>query len=234
MKTINKTLLKSTIALALFSSTAVYATGNAISGQLMIINNMADVDSNTNTPGETESSFKVTVSDTTGVCSTTTLKYSGYVVVQWYSSGAHSGTHCVGAPQSITVTPIVGTIGSMNTAIYDSSVVSAPDSAPTTTTLNAPTTGTVFCGSSTCTTSYENMAVIITGDGNPSIAATANGSAWQSLAAVAPTFNSSNGALSTTGVYGLLAVMDFKAEQLMKRYGSAPHKGGLVSDLKAD
>lgn len=230
MKTIKKTFLKSAIAVALFSAGAAFATGNAISGQLMVINNMADVDSNTNSPGASESSFQVTVSDTTGVCNTTKLQYNGYVVVPWASSGTHSASHCVGAPVSITVTPTVETVGGLTSAIYDASVHSVPDKTPATTTLNAPTTGTVFCGANTCTTTYENMAVIITGDGNPSSAAAATGSAWQSLAGVAPTFSTNNGSLATTGVFGLLAVMDIKAEKLMRRYGTAPHKGGLVSN----
>ncbi|EHL32163.1 hypothetical protein [Legionella drancourtii] len=231
METIKKNFLKSTIAMALFSSSVAFAGGNAISGQLMIVNNMGDVDSTSNSPGATQSSFQVTVSDTTGVCSTTKLNYNGYIVVQWYSTGAHSSSHCVGAPVSIKVTPILGTIGGISTAIYDSIAVSAPDTSPTAATLSAPTPGSVFCGASTCTTSYENMAVIITGDGNPSTAASATGSAWQSLAATKPIFDTGNGALKTTGVFGLLAVMDFKAEKLMRQYSYAPHKGGLVSDL---
>ena len=233
MKTIKKNLLKSTIALALFSSSAAFATGNAISGQLLIINNMGDVDSTTNTPGASQSSFQVTVTDTTGVCSTTKLKYSGYVVVPWFSTGAHSSSHCVGAPVSIAITPSTEIVGGISTAVYDATVVTVPDNSPATTTLNAPTTGTVFCGYSTCTTSYENMAVIITGDGNPASSAAATGSSWQSLAGVAPTFHTSNGSLATTGVFGLLAVMDIKAEQMMRQYGYAPHKGGLLSDLKS-
>jgi hypothetical protein len=234
MEIIKKTFLKSTIVVALFSSSAAFSSGNAINGQLMIINNMGDVNSSNNSPGATESSFQVTVSDTTGVCSTTKLKYNGYVVVPWYSTGVHSSSHCVGAPVSIQVTSIIGTVGGVTTAIYDSAVVSAPDTSPTAATLNAPTPGTVFCGAGTCTTSYENMAVIITGDGNPSSAATASGSTWQSLAGVVPTFNSGNGALETTGVFGLLAAIDFKAEELMKQYGYAPHKGGLLSELKTE
>ena len=74
------------------------------------------------------------------------------------------------------------------------------------------------------------MAVIITGDGNPASAAAATGSTWQSLAAVVPVFNTGNGALDTTGVFGLIAVMDVKAEELMRKYGYAPHKGGLVPE----
>lgn len=233
METIKKNFLKSAVVMALFSSSVAFAGGNAISGQLMIINNMADVDSTKNTPGATQSSLQVTVSDTTGPCNTTKLNYNGYVVVQWYSTGAHSSSHCVGAPVSIQVTPIVGTIGGVSTAIYDSIAVSAPDTSPTTATLSAPTPGSVFCGANTCTTSYENMAVIITGDGNPSTAVSATGSTWQSLAAIVPTFDTGNGALKTTGVFGLLAVIDFKAEQLMRQYRYAPHKGGLLSELKA-
>lgn len=232
MKTIKKTVLKLAIFMNLFSCGATFASGNAISGQLMIINNMGDVDSNSNSPGATQSAFQVSVSDTTGVCSTTLLKYSGYVVVPWYSTGAHSTSHCVGAPVSIQVTPKVGTIGGISTAIYDSTVVAAPDPSPASVTLNAPTPGSVFCGSGSCTTSYENMAIIITGDGNPSSPVTASGTAWQSLAGAVPTFDSGNGSLLSTGVFGLLGVIDLKAEKLMRQYGNIPHKGGLVSDIR--
>lgn len=225
MKT-TKTLLKSILAVALFSSTTVFAAGNAISGQVMIINNMGNVDSNTNSPGASQSAFQVSVSDTTGICSTAKLNYNGYVVVPWYSSGTHSGSHCVGAPVSIKVTPAIGTVSGIATAIYDSAVMTAPDTSPTTTTLNAPTPGTVVCGVSLCTTSYENMAVILTGDGNPSTAAAATTATWQSLAGAIPVFDAGNGALLSTGVFGLLAVIDLKAEELMKKYGYKPHTGG--------
>lgn len=229
MKTPKKTFLKSILAVALFSSTAAFAAGNAISGQVMIINNMANVDSNTNSPGASQSSFQVSVSDTTGVCSTSKINYNGYVVVPWYSSGTHSGSHCVGAPVSIKITPAIGTVSGIATAIYDAAVMIAPDTSPTTTTLNAPTPGTVVCGMSLCTTSYENMAVIITGDGNPSTAAAGTATTWQSLASVVPVFDAGNGALQSTGVFGLLAVIDLKAEELMRKYGYTPHTGGLAS-----
>ena len=85
MKT-TKTFLKSILAVALFSSTT-FAAGNAISGQVMLINNMGNVDSNTNSPGASQSAFQVSLSDTTGICSTTKINYNGYVVVPWYSSG---------------------------------------------------------------------------------------------------------------------------------------------------
>lgn len=231
MDTIKKTCLKSAIVVALFSSSVAVASGNAISGQLMIINNMADIDSTDNSPGATQSAFQVTVSDNTGVCNTTKLNYNGYIVVQWHSTGTHSSSYCLGAPVSIGVTTIPVTIGGVFTVIYDSTAVAAPDKTPTTATLNAPTTGTVFCGSSTCTTSYENMAVIITGDGNPSSAASASGTAWQSLAAAVPAFNAGNGSLTTTGIFGLIAVIDLKAEKLMRQYGYAPHKGGMRAPL---
>ncbi|MFT4060285.1 MAG: hypothetical protein QM652_12140 [Legionella sp.] len=216
--------------LALLSSSTAFAGGNAISGQLMIINNMGNVDSNNNSSGASQSSFQVTVSDTIGICSTTKLNYGGYVVVQWYATGIHSSSHCVGAPVSINVAPTIAVVGGVSTAIYDSMAVLVPDTSPTAVTLNAPTPGSVFCGAATCTTSYENMVVIITGDGNPSIATAATGSTWQSLAAATPIFDSSNGTLKTTGVFGLLAVMDLKAEKMMKQYGYASHKGGLLSD----
>ncbi len=232
METIKTTFLPLIITVALSSSGAAFASGNAISGQLMIVNNMGNVDSTSNSPGAAQSSFQVAVSDTTGVCHTTKLNYNGYVVVPWYSTGAHGSSHCVGAPVSIKITPIVGTVGGYSTVVYDSLVVAAPDASPTPATLSAPTPGVVFCGSGTCTTSYENMVVIITGDGSPASAVSASGSAWQSLAAAVPTFDPTNGALETTGVFGLLAVMDLKAENLMRQYGYAPHQGGLVSELK--
>ncbi|WP_058534630.1 hypothetical protein [Legionella saoudiensis] len=226
MKITKKNFLKSILAVALFSSPTAFAAGNAISGQVMIINNMGNVDSNTNSPGASQSAFQVSVSDTSGVCSTAKINYNGYVVVPWFSSGTHSSSHCVGAPVSIKVTPAIGTVSGITTAIYDSAVIAAPDTSPTATILNAPTPGTVVCGVSICSTSYENMAVIITGDGNPSSAAPATATTWQSLAGMVPVFDSGNGALQSTGVFGLLAVMDLKAEELMKKYGLKPHTGG--------
>lgn len=234
---LKKGIISTSMLVSLLCCGSSFASGNAISGQLMIINNMGNVNSASNIPGASASSFTVSVNDSTGTpCHTAGLVYNGYVVIQWYATGLHSSSYCVGAPTSIVITTLKKIVGGVSTAVYDSTAsgVPIPDVSPTPATLSAPTPGSATCGAFVCSTSYENMAVIITGDGTPSSPVAASSTSWESLGASVPSFDATSGFLTGVGVFGLLGVMDLKAEALMRQYGLTPHRGGLVHAISKE
>lgn len=212
MEATKRKFLKSTLAVALFASSAAFAVGPT-SGQLVIINSLGNVVSATGNVGASASSFSVVVSDATGPCSTTaSVAYNGTVTVKWSATATHSTTSCTGI-SSVAVTPIKATVGTISTIIYDS---------VTSTTVPA-TTATAAITFTPPTTVYENMALIINGNGTPGSAVTASATAWGVGAASAPVFNAGNGALTTVGVPGAIGAYGLKAERMMNRFEIAPH-----------
>jgi hypothetical protein len=207
-----RTFLKSTIAVALLASGAAFATGPT-SGQLMIINSLGNVVAATGNSGATASSVSVVVSDATGPCSTTaSLAYNGTVLVKWNASATHSTTSCTSIA-SIAVTPLKTTVGSISTIVYDS---------VNSTTVPA-TTATAAISYTPPTTAYENLALIINGAGTPTTATTAAATVWGIGVASTPVFNTGNGALDTVGVPGGAGTYGFKAERLMRSYAVIPY-----------
>ncbi len=206
--------LRSTLAIATLSLTGAVCSYAAVtSGQLVIINGLANP-STTGTIGNTASSISVVVSDATGPCSTTALvAYDGTVVVKWATSATHSTTTCTGI-SSVAITPIKTTVGSVSTIVYDS---------VSTTTVPA-TTATAAITYTPPTTAYANLALIVTGAGLPASAVTASATVWGVGAASAPVFNAGNGALATVGVPGGSGAAGFKAEKIMRRYAITPIK----------
>ncbi|CEG56743.1 hypothetical protein [Legionella fallonii] len=190
---------------------AVYSYTAVSSGQLVIVNGLANP-STTGSIGNTASSISVVVSDSSGPCSTTALvAYNGTVVVKWASSATHSATSCTGIT-SVAVTPIKTTVGGISTIVYDS---------VSTTTVPA-TTATAAITYTPPTTAYANLALIVTGAGVPASAVTASATVWGVGAASAPVFNAGNGALATVGVPGGSGAAGFKAEKIMRRYAVTP------------
>ncbi|MFT4059159.1 MAG: hypothetical protein QM652_06380 [Legionella sp.] len=205
------TFLKSTIAVALFASSTVFAA-NATSGQLVIINSLGNVPP-TGNAGSSASSVSVVVSDSTGPCSTTaTLAYMGTLTVKWSSTATHSATSCTGIT-SVAVTPLKTTVGSISTIVYDS---------VTTTTIPA-TTATAPITYTPPTAAYPNITLTIRGDGIPAATATASATAWGIVAAAAPVFDAGNGSLDTVGIPGGSGSVGLKAESLMRSYAIIPH-----------
>jgi hypothetical protein len=215
METIKHTLVKSSLAVALFASTSAFAA--VTSGQLVIINSLGNVDSSGNA-GSTASSVSIVVSDSTGPCSTSSnVAYNGTVTVKWATSNTHSSTSCTSIA-SVAVTPLKTSIGSISTVVYDSNTsVSVPAPTATATTFTPPTTA------------YVNQALIINGTGTPSSAVTASATVWGVGAASAPVFDTANGSLTTVGVPGALGTYGYKAEQIMRHYAILPY-ANLASD----
>lgn len=207
-----RTFLKSAVAVALLASgTAAFAVGPT-SGQLVIVNSLSNVVSATGNSGATASSVSVVVSDATGPCSTTAnLAYNGTVVVKWSASATHSATSCTDIA-SVAVTPIKTTVGSISTIVYDS---------VTTTTIPA-VTATAAITFTAPTTDYANLALVINGSGTPASAVTASATAWGVGAASAPVFNAGNGALGTVGIPGAMGAYGLKAEKMMRRFAVIP------------
>lgn len=193
-------------------------------GQLVIINSLGNVANGTTSPGATASSVSVVVSDATGPCSTTaSLAFNGTVTVKWSTTGTHSTTNCVVTPgtgiTSIAVTPLKTTIGTVSTIAYDSvNTTTVPATTATSAiTFAAPTQG------------YENMAVVINGNGTPSSPAAATATAWGNPTGAttqpqAPVFDTGNGALTQVGIPGVQGANGFKAERLMRRHGILPFR----------
>ena len=215
MEATKRTFLKSTLAVALLASGAVFATSGPTSGQLVIVNSLGDVDATSGTVGATASSVSVVVSDSSGACSTTTsLAYNGTVTVKWNTSATHSATSCTGIA-SVAVTPLKTNVGAMSTIVYDASTGSAPIT-------TAAAGGVPFAAP---TVAYENMVLIVNGSGVPSSTVTASSTVWGvATAAAVPVFSTSNGALTTVGVPGAVGAYGLKAEKLMRRYAIVPHR----------
>jgi hypothetical protein len=210
MEPIKSKILKSGLALAILASSSAFATG-VTSGQLVIVNGLGNVDT-TGHVGSTASSVSVVVSDSTGPCSTTTtLTYNGTVIVKWAASNTHSATACTNIA-SVAVTPLKTTIGTMSTIVYDSvSSTAVPATAATAAVTFTPPT-----------TSYVNLALIVTGTGSPSSAITASSSAWGVGAASAPVFDAASGSLTTVGVPGASGSYGINAEQIMRQFAVLP------------
>ncbi|KTC79320.1 hypothetical protein [Legionella cherrii] len=213
MEQLKHTFLKSTLAVALFATSSAFAAG-VTSGQLVIINGLGNVDSTSGNAGSTASSISVVVSDSTGPCSTTaTVAYNGTVTVKWSASNTHSSTSCTGI-SSVAVTPLKTSIGTVSTVVYDSvTTTTVPATTATATTFTPPTTA------------YANLALIVTGTGNPSAAVTASATAWGVGAASAPVFDTANGALTTVGVPGASGTYGVRAEEIMRHFAILPFLG---------
>lgn len=217
MEATKRTFLKSTLAIALLTSGAAFATGPT-SGQIVIVNSLGNVVPSTGSPGASASSMSVVVSDNTGPCSTTAnLAYNGTVIVKWATSATHSATSCTNI-SSVAVTPLKTTIGTLTTIAYDS---------VTSTTIPAAT-ATAAITFTAPTTVYENMALIVNGNGTPASAVTAGATIWGVGAASAPVFDTGNGALTTVGVPGALGTYGLKAERLMRRFGVIPFSPAVI------
>lgn len=69
------------------------------------------------------------------------------------------------------------------------------------------------------------MTLIINGSGIPNtVGQTADATNWGfTVTPTAPVFDPSSGALTTTGVPGVVGASSFKAEKLMRRYGVVPY-----------
>ena len=205
------------IAAALTIRPAFALTG-ATSGQLVLINGLGNVTASTGNAGATASSIKVQVSDHTGPCSAaTTIAYNGTLVIKWATTATHSSTSCTDI-ESVAVTPLKSTIGSVSTIIYDS---------VNTTPLPA-TVATAAITYVAPTTAYNNIALIISGRGAPATATTANATTWGiggagASACAVPIFDENNGALTTVGVPGGAGTYGIKAEQIMRRYAIIPY-----------
>lgn len=193
-------------------------------GQLVIINSLGNVANGTTSAGATASSVSVVVSDGVGPCATiASIAFGGTATVKWSTTGTHTTTKCVVTPgsgiTSIDVKPLKTTIGTISTIAYDSVNTTTIPAATATgaITFTAPTQG------------YQNMAVVINGNGTPSSPAAATATAWGNPTGAttqpqAPIFDTGNGALATVGVPGVQGANGFKAERLMRRHGVLPFR----------
>ena len=204
--------LRSALLLALLApGEHLFATLAVTSGQLLVVNSLANVSSNGST-GNTASIFSLVVSDATGPCSTTSIvPYNGTITVKWSNLSTHSSTVCTSIA-SVAVTPLATTIGSVHSIVYDS----------TSSTTVPATTATSAITYTPPTTVYANLSLIVSGTGVPSSPVTATSTAWGIGAASSPIFNTGNGSLSTVGVPGGTGSGGLKAEKIMDKYSITP------------
>ncbi|MFW2569787.1 hypothetical protein ACN4Z3_02760 [Legionella sp. 29fVS95] len=176
----------------------------AASGQLILINSLGVVVNGS--LGGSASNIKVQVSDSSGICSTTSsLAYGGVVVVPWNSANTHSTTKCTNIV-SVDVSALKTASGVIQ---YDSTANPAPPPLAT-----APTT---FIAP---TAAAANIALIITGNASPAMINSAT--SWGSAAGIPPVYLTSNGSISVTGVMGGVGMQGLKAAARMLRYGVRP------------
>ena len=197
-------LLRPTFLVALLGLAAPVLATNPTSGQLIIVNGLANVVNGV--PGSTASSVNVQVSDSTGVCSTTaTLAYKSEVTVNWATANTHGASSCT----NITSVAVSALKTSTGTVQYDSTANATPPATATAaTTFTAPTTA------------ITNLALIVTGGSSGT--STGSTTAWGITAGTAPVYATGNGSLTTTGVMGGVGSEGLKAAAVMKRFNVAP------------
>lgn len=200
----NTKFLRPTLMVAFLGLAAPLFASNPTSGQLIIINGVANIVNGN--AGNTASAVKVVVNDATGPCSTTaSVAYKGYIAVTWSASNTHTATSCTDIT-SVSVSALKGVNGLVQ---YDSTANSTPPAVATAaTTFTAPTTP------------ITNLALIVTGAA--SAATTGSATVWGSALGVKPIYDADNGALTTTGIMGSLGSSGLKASQLMTRYAVRP------------
>lgn len=196
-------LVRPALMLAMLGLGTAAIASNPTSGQLVIINGLANV-VNGGTGG-TASSVKVVVNDATGPCSTTaSVAYKGTVTVNWSASNTHSTTSCT------NITSVdVSALKTTSTVQYDSTANATPPAVATAaTTFTAPTTP------------ITNLTLIVTGGASP--ATTGSATVWGAALGVKPIYDTNNGALTTTGIMGGVGAAGLKAEQVMRRFAITP------------
>ncbi|MFI4918033.1 MAG: hypothetical protein ACHP65_00595 [Legionellales bacterium] len=184
----------------------VYASP-PVRGQLVIINGLANIVNGST--GNTASTITIAVSDTTGVCSTTTsVLYGGVATVQWDATKTHSATQCISI-SSVNISALKTASGLVQ---YDATANSTPPTVATAaTTFTAPTTV------------ITNLSLIITGDATPASAVAATGTVWGVGAASTPVYDATNGELVTTGVMSGVGAEGLRAIEVMRNHAIAPH-----------
>lgn len=200
----SRQFLRPVLAVALLGLAAPIFASAPVIGLLVIVNGVASVTDGST--GNSASAVKVEVKDSTGTCSTTTsLAYKGTVVVQWSAANVHSATSCTNIV-TVDVTPIKTITGVVQ---YDSTANATPPAVAT-----APTTFTAP------TTAISNLALIVTG--GASAATVGSATVWGSALGVKPIYDTTNGALTTTGIMGGVGSAGFKAETIMRRFAVIP------------
>lgn len=191
-----------TLAVLLGFSSSLLAA--PLNGQLVIINSLG-VEVN-GSLGGSASNILVQVSDSTGTCATTSsLTYGGVVTVPWNAANVHSTTKCTDIV-SVAISALKTTSGMVQ---YDSTANASPPA-----TATAPT---VFTAP---TNANANIALIVTGNASPAM--TNSTTSWGSALGIAPTYLTTNGSISITGVMGGVGMAGIKAEALMLEHGVRP------------
>lgn len=200
----NAKLKVSTLALISCGLVGTSFASNPTSGQMILINSLGIIINGS--LGATASTLKVEVSDSTGICSTTSpVAYGGVLVVPWNNSYIHSSTKCTNIA-SVAVTALKTSSGLVQ---YDSTSNATPPAVAT-----APT---VFTAP---TTPIANIALIVTGDSSPAM--TNSTTSWGSALGVPPVYLTTNGSISVTGIMGGVGSEGLRAQSLMLQYGIVP------------
>jgi hypothetical protein len=175
-------------------------------GQLVVINGLANVIDGS--PGNTASSIKIEVFDSTGICSTSaSVVYGGVATIKWDATKAHSTTQCTG----ITTVNITALKTGAGVVQYDSTANSTPPAVATAaTTFTAPTTP------------ITNLSLIVSGNGTPASTVVASGTVWGIGAASTPAYDTNNGGIVTTGVMGGVGAKGLQAMEVMRNYRIEP------------
>jgi hypothetical protein len=199
----NHPFLRSTLMVALLGIGAPLFASNPTSGQLVIINGLANIVNGS--AGETASAIKVVVNDSTGPCSTTaSVAYKGTVTVSWAASNTHSATSCT------NITSVdVSALKTVTVVQYDSTANSTP-----------PAVATAATNFVAPTTPITNLSLIVTGGASP--ATTGSATVWGAALGVKPVYDTNNGSLTTTGIMGGVGAAGLKAEAIMRRYAITP------------
>ncbi|WP_415072321.1 hypothetical protein [Legionella sp.] len=154
--------------------------------------------------------------DNTHPCTTVAnLPYNGVTIVKWSAVGVHRPTFCTGtglgtaAIYQVKITPLPKIIGHSSQVVYDA----------TTNTPQAMASPIIFTPP---TTVYENIALVINGNGTPNTTTgqIADQTHWGfTVNPTIPIFDTGNGAVLITGIPGAVGAYGLNAEKLLQNYG---------------
>lgn len=208
------------LPLAVMGWTATsYAITQSTTGTLYVINSLGTLNSS-GSYGISQSPVRVQAYDASSVaCFTgtpaTSVAYGTMLTIPW-TTGASSATNCRNGIHHVVITPLAN------------SVTSLLEYAATTTVATAVATGALILSPPTNTTNMlfvqlsaasSATATVATGSTNWGV----GGSAPAANTITAPAHDASNGALTTSGNFGIIGTYGVKAEHFLRFLGVIPN-----------
>jgi hypothetical protein len=201
---IKKNISKKMKLASLITFAGFSASVGAATGQLVVINSLANYVNGS--PGLTGSAIRLVVKDGTTACSTTSsLALGSLTTINWDDSKTPSSTQC----SKITTVEVSPIKTSANNLVQYDSTNKTPGATSTATVATAPTTA------------IKNLVLIVSGTGS-STSSTGNTTTWGYSAGSTPTYDTTNGLITTTGVPGFVGTSGLRAAKTLLQQDLEP------------